>query len=222
MRCGFFFQRPATLALPLSLVVDPNATRPHGGGTAAASGIVHLPGAVQSGDEVAINQLMPVVYEQLRRIAKRHLAHQRPGHTLQTTDLISEAYLKLVKLQEVGWKDRIHFVAVASRAMRSVLVDYARRRSYAKRGGNLMRVSLGDVDQTSELGPGEIIAVDEALSRLAALDPRKSQIVELRYFGGLTVEETAEFFGVSDWTIKREWRWARAWLHRELGEERRR
>src|SRR5215831_1640881 len=133
----------------------------------SASGVTRLLSAVQSGDEAAINQLMPVVYEQLRRIAKRHLAHQRPGHTLQTTDLISEAYLKLVKLQEVGGKNRIHFFALASRAMRSVLVDYARKRGYAKRGGNPVRVSLGDVDQASEQGAGEIIAVDEALSRLS-------------------------------------------------------
>ena len=172
------------------------------------------------GDEALVNELVPVVYEQLRRLAKRHLAGQRPGHTLQTRDLVNEAYLKLINLRETAWKDRVHFCAVASRAMRSVLVDYARTRGYAKRGGNPVRVSLSDADQSSEQGGVEIIAVDEALSRLAALDPRKSQIVELRYFGGLSVEETAELIGLSARTVKREWRWARAWLYRELGEER--
>lgn len=187
--------------------------------TAAASGVTRLLAAVQGGDPAAVNQLMPVVYEELRRLAKRHMAGQRPGHTLQTTDLVNEAYLKLVNLQETGWKDRIHFFAVASRAMRSVLVDYARRRGYAKRGGNPVRVSLGEADRVSLQKSAEIIAVDEALSRLALLDPRKSQIVELRYFGGLSVEESAELTGVSRRTIMREWRWAKAWLYRELGEE---
>jgi len=175
---------------------------------------------VQRGDDAAVNQLIPVVYEELRRLAKRHMAGQRRGHTLQTADLVNEAYLKLVNVQETGWKDRLHFFAVASRAMRSVLVDYARRRGYAKRGGNPVRVSLSEADQRSEEKSAEVIAVDEALSGLAALDPRKSRIVELRYFGGLSVEETAGLLGLSARTIKREWRWARAWLHRELGEER--
>jgi len=188
--------------------------------TAATSGVSGLLAAVQAGDETAVNKLLPVVYEELRRLAKRHLAGQRPGHTLQTTDLVNEAYLKLVDLQETGWKDRIHFFAVASRAMRSVLVDYARRRGYAKRGGNPLRVSLSEADQASDQTSAEIIAVDEALSRLAALDPRKSQIVELRYFGGLSVDESAELIGLSPRTVKREWRWAKAWLYRTLGEER--
>ena len=187
---------------------------------AAAPQVTGLLVAVQRGDAAAVNQLIPVVYEELRRLAKRHMARQRKGHTLQTADLVSEAYLKLVNVKEAGWKDRIHFFAVASRAMRSVLVDYARRRGYAKRGGNPIRVSLSEADQRSEEKSAEVIAVDEALSGLAALDPRKSRIVELRYFGGLSVEETAGLLGLSARTIKREWRWARAWLHRELGEER--
>jgi len=186
----------------------------------AASQVTGLLAAVQRGDDAAVNQLIPVVYEELRRLAKRHMAGQRRGHTLQTADLVNEAYLKLVNVQETGWKDRLHFFAVASRAMRSVLVDYARRRGYAKRGGNPVRVSLSEADQRSEEKSAEVIAVDEALSGLAALDPRKSRIVELRYFGGLSVEETAGLLGLSARTIKREWRWARAWLHRELGEER--
>jgi len=187
---------------------------------AAASQVTGLLVAVQRGDAAAVNQLIPVVYEELRRLAKRHMARQRKGHTLQTADLVSEAYLKLVNVKEAGWKDRIHFFAVASRAMRSVLVDYARRRGYAKRGGNPIKVSLSEADQAAEEKSAEVIAIDEALGRLAALDPRKSRVVELRYFGGLTVEESAELLGVSSKTIDREWRWARAWLHRELGEER--
>jgi RNA polymerase sigma-70 factor, ECF subfamily len=186
--------------------------------THAASRHAGLLTAVRSGDDAAVNRLMPAVYEELRRLAKRHMAGQRRGHTLQTADLVNEAYLKLVNVQETGWKDRIHFFAVASRAMRSVLVDYARRRSYAKRGGNPIRVSLSEADQISGEKSAEVIAVDEALSRLAALDLRKSQIVELRYFGGLSVEESAELMSLSPSTVKREWRRAKAWLYRELGD----
>jgi len=186
---------------------------------APATGVTALLAAAEGGDEAAVNELVPVVYGELRRLARRHMAGQRRGHTLQKAGLVSEAYLKLVNVKGAGWKDRIHFFAVASRAMRSVLVDYARRRGYAKRGGNPIRVSLSEADQISEEKSAEVIAVDEALNRLAALDPRKSQIVELRYFGGLSVEETAELLGLSSRTIKREWRWARAWLYRELGED---
>src|SRR5438128_1338464 len=172
--------------------------------TDGASGVTDLLAAVRAGDETAVNQLVPAVYEELRRLAKRHMAGQRRGHTLQTADLVNEAYLKLVNLHETGWNDRIHFFAVASRAMRSVLVDYARRRGYAKREGNPIRVSLSEADQISEGKSAEVIAVDEALTRLAALDPRKSQIVELRYFGGLGVEDSAELMGRSARTIERQ------------------
>jgi RNA polymerase sigma-70 factor, ECF subfamily len=187
---------------------------------ASESQVTALLAAVESGDEAAMNRLVPLVYEELRRLARRHMAGQRRGHTLQTADLVSEAYLKLVNVKGTGWKNRVHFLAVASRAMRSVLVDYARRRGYAKRGGNPVRVSLSEADQISEQRTAEVVAVDEALSRLAVLDPRKAQIVELRYFGGLGVEETAHLLDLSSRTIKREWRWARAWLYRELGEGR--
>jgi RNA polymerase sigma-70 factor, ECF subfamily len=187
---------------------------------APASEVTGLLAAIQSGDKGAMNRLVPLVYEELRRLARRHMAGQRRGHTLQTADLVGEAYLKLVNATEAGWSNRAHFFAVASRAMRSVLVDYARRRGYAKRGGNPVRVSLSEADQRSEQATAEIVAVDEALSRLAALDPRKARIVELRYFGGLSVEETAHLLDLSPRTIKRDWRWARAWLFRELGEAR--
>ncbi len=172
----------------------------------------------QSIDDGAVDGLMPVVYEQLRRIAKRHLAGQQQGHSLQTVDLVDEAYLKLAHRAE--WKNRAHFVAVASRAMRCVLVDHARKRGYAKRGRNPIRVSLTEGERGSDPGSAEIIAVHEALNRLAQVDPRKSQIVELRYFGGLGDEEIAEVIGLSTRTVKREWRWAKAWLYRELGDER--
>jgi RNA polymerase sigma-70 factor, ECF subfamily len=187
---------------------------------APASEVTALLAAVGCGDDAAMKQLVPLLYEELRRLARRHLAGQRRGHTLQTADLVSEAYLKLVNVKGTGWKNRVHFFAVASRAMRSVLVDYARRRGYAKRGGNPVRVSLSEADQISDQPTAEVVAVDEALNHLAALDPRKAQIVELRYFGGLSVEEVAHLVDLSPRTVKREWRWARAWLYRELGEER--
>src|SRR5438093_1628073 len=144
---------------------------------APVSEVTALLATLESGDEAAMNQLVPLVYQELRLLARRHLAGQRQGHTLQTADLVGEAYLKLVNPQGTGWKNRAHFFAVASHAMRSVLVDYARRRRYAKRGGNALRVSLSEADQISEPRTAEVVAVDEALSRLATLDPRKAQIV---------------------------------------------
>jgi RNA polymerase sigma factor (TIGR02999 family) len=176
--------------------------------------------SVQGGDEAAVDELVPLVYEQLRRLAKRHLAGQQRGQSLQTVDLVNEAYLKLAHRRGVEWKNRAHFMAVASRAMRCVLVDHARRRGYAKRGRNPIRVSLAQGERGSDPGSAEILAVHEALTRLAQVDSRKSQIVELRYFGGLGDEEIAEVIGLSTRTVKREWRWARAWLYRELGDER--
>lgn len=173
----------------------------------------------RSGDRAALDKLMPVVYQELRRLAKRHLLRQSPGHTLQTTDLVNEAYLKLANVQRMGWKNRFHFLSVASRAMRFVLVDHARKRGYAKRGGNPVRVSLNDVLIVSEQRSAEVLAVDGALSRLAVLDPRKGKIVELKYFGGLSIEETAEVLGVSPVTVNREWAKARAWLYDELRQE---
>ena len=188
--------------------------------TAATPGTDRRRSSVQSRDEVVVDELVPVVYERLRRLARRHLAGQQQGHSLQTADLVNEAYLKLAHRRGAEWKNRAHFVAVASRAMRCVLVDHARRRGYAKRGRNPIRVSLTDGERGSDPGSAEIIAVHEALTRLAQVDPRKSQIVELRYFGGLGDEEIAEVIGLSSRTVKREWRWAKAWLYRELGDER--
>jgi RNA polymerase sigma factor (TIGR02999 family) len=186
--------------------------------TAAPSGTDRRRSSDQRADEV--DELVPLVYEQLRRIARRHLAGQQEGHSLQTADLLDEAYLKLAHRRGAEWGSRAHFVAVASHAMRCVLVDHARRRGYAKRGRNPIRVSLTEGESGSDPGSAEVIAVHEALTRLAQLDPRKSRIVELRYFGGLGDEEIAEAIGLSTRTVRREWRWAKAWLYRELGSER--
>ena len=181
----------------------------------AASSFLETPPS----DAATLDRLTPLLYEQLRRVAKRYMVGQRPGHTFSTTDLINEAYLKLAHLEEPEWKNRIHFLSVASRAMRSVLVDYARKRRYAKRGANPVRVSLTGASLTSEQPGEEVLAIDQALRRLSELDRRKSKIVELRYFGGLGIEEVAQVVAVSTGTVKREWEKARAWLRRELGRE---
>ena len=169
-----------------------------------------------SAERVALDELVPVVYPELRRLAKRHLFRQSPRQPLQTTDLVSEAYLKLAHLQGMEWEDRHHFLSVASCAMRSVLVDDARKRSYAKRGGGTAEVSLDDGPAPSEERAPEVLEIDVALRRLSVLDPRKSQIVELRFLGGLSIDETAIALEVSPATVKREWAKAKAWLHDEL------
>jgi len=167
-------------------------------------------------EAAALRRLTPFLYEQLRLMARRHMAGQRQGHTFNTTDLLGEAYLKLANLGGPECRSRVTFLSIASRAMRSVLVDYARKRSYAKRGGNPVRISMTDATLSSEQPGEEVLALHQALKRLAELDPRKSQIVELRCFGGLGVEEVAEVMTVSPSTVKREWEKARAWLRREL------
>src|SRR5215472_9918488 len=156
-----------------------------------------LVGESKETEAAALRRLTPFLYEQLHLMARRHMAGQRQGHTFNTTDLLGEAYLKLANLGEPECQSRITFLSLASRAMRSVLVDYARKRRYAKRGGNRVRVSIGDAGLVSEQPVAEVLAIDEALGRLSGLDPRKSQIVELRYFGGLGVEEVAEVMTVS-------------------------
>jgi RNA polymerase sigma factor (TIGR02999 family) len=168
------------------------------------------------GDSSALDRLMSLVYDELRRMARRHIARQAPGHMLQTTALVHEAYLKLVDLKDVRWQDRAHFFAVAAKAMRHILVDYARSRHAAKRGGRFRIVSLDEAAAICEDRAAEVVALDDALKGLAALDPRKCQVVELRYFGGLSVADTAEVLGVSPETVARDWRLARTWLLREL------
>lgn len=171
-----------------------------------------------AGDQAALEQLMPLVYDELRSIAHRHLGRERAGHTLQTSALVNEAYLKLVKEREMRWQNRAHFFAIAARLMRLILVDYARGRNRVRRGGGAQRVSLDEAMAVSDEQAVDVLAVDEALNRLAAFDERKSRVVELRYFSGLSVEETAEVLQVSAVTVMREWRLAKAWLHRALTE----
>ena len=168
------------------------------------------------GDQEALNKLMPLVYDELHRLASRYLRHERPGHTLQTTALVHEAYLKLVNQRDANWENRVHFFAVAAHVMRQILVDYARRHHASKRGGDLYKLSLDEALVTSEEKGADLLALDEALERLAAIDPQQSRVVELRVFGGLTVEETAEALGISPRTVKREWSMAKAWLHKQI------
>jgi RNA polymerase sigma factor (TIGR02999 family) len=159
---------------------------------------------------------MPVVYEELRRLAGHYLRLERPGHTLQPTALLHEAFLRLVGQREVVWQNRAHFFGIAAQMMRRILVDHARRKMAAKRDASAYRVELALPEGEAEDREPELLALDEALTQLEELDPRQARIVELRFFGGLTVEETAEVTGVSTRTVKREWRTARAWLRSEL------
>ena len=168
-----------------------------------------------NGDEVALEQLMPLVYDELRKMAHGYMKRQPSGHTFQTTELIHETYLKLAKQEQQNWQNRAHFFGVAASAMRHILVDYARSKHSQKRGGWQERVTLSDVvGSTAE--SKDIVALDDALKALAALDERKSRVVELKYFGGITNEEIAEVLKVSIDTVKRDWRFARTWLLREL------
>ena len=174
------------------------------------------------GDNAALDQLVPLVYPELRRLAQRYMRRENSAHTLQTSALINEAYLRIVDQQEVEWQDRAHFFAVAAQVMRHILIDHARRHRYAKRGAGARHVPLDETAIISQERATEFLALDDALTRLAAIDARKSQIVELRFFGGLTVEEIAEVMKLSPITIKREWRSAKAWLHSEIaGSDRR-
>jgi len=184
--------------------------------TPASQEVSQLLRAWSNGDQDALDKLMPLVYEELRRMAKRHMDRQSPGHTLQTTALIHEAFLRLVDQREAHWQNRAHFFAVAARAMRHILVDYARARPAAKRGGGAKVVSLDEAAVASDERAAEMVALDDALKSLAAVDRRKCQVVELKYFGGLSVEETAEVLKVSPETVARDWRLARTWLLREL------
>jgi len=177
--------------------------------------------AWSSGDEAALQTLIPLVYEELHRIARRYMGREREGHTLQTSALVNEAYLRLVDWKNVEWQNRAHFFAVSAQMMRRILVDFARDRRYVKRGGGALQVSLAEAaGMTSQRGT-DLVALDDALNSLAVMDKRKSQVVELRFFGGLSVEETAEVLKVSPETIMRDWRLAKVWLLRELGKPRR-
>jgi RNA polymerase sigma factor (TIGR02999 family) len=169
-----------------------------------------------NGNQAALEMLMPLVYEELHRLARRHIGRERPGHTLQTSALVNEAYLRLVDQRNVHWQNRTHFFSIASRLMRRILVDHARSRHFVKRGGGLRRVSLDEAAVVSQNRAADLIALDDALTNLAAVDPRKCQVVELRFFGGLSVEEIATIVGVSPVTVMRDWSTAKAWLHRAI------
>lgn len=168
------------------------------------------------GDRGALDALMPLIHEELHGLARRYLSREHPGHTLQPTALINEAYLRLVGERAMSWQSRAHFIGVTAQLMRFILVDHARSRQAQKRGAGAVRVTFDEsLPVSDERGP-EVVALDDAMTRLAAVDPRKGRIAELRYFGGLSVEETAEALEVSVATVMRDWRLARAWLQREL------
>lgn len=171
------------------------------------------------GDQEALDRLMPLVYDELRRVAKRILRGESSGHTLQATALVNEAYLKLIQQHEVEWQNRAHFFAIAARLMRRILVDHARNHQASKRGGAARKLSLDEALGVPAAQAVDLIALEDALTELARLDPEQSRLVELRFFGGLTIEEVAEVLGVSPATVKREWNMAKAWLYRELSNQ---
>ena len=173
--------------------------------------------AWSDGDESALDQLVPLVYEELRKLAHRYMSRERAGHTLQTTALVNEAYLRLVSWNEVQWQNRAHFFAVSAQMMRRILVDFARNKQYLKRGGGALQVSLGEAAALTECRTSDLVALDEALTALFEIDKRKGQVVEMRFFGGLSVKEASAVLKVSEETIMRDWRLAKVWLLRELG-----
>jgi RNA polymerase sigma-70 factor, ECF subfamily len=170
----------------------------------------------RGGDQAALEQLIPLVHDELRRLARRHMARERVDHTLQATALVNEAFVRLIDVRQIKWQDRAHFFAMSSRLMRRILVDFARSKGYQKRGGGAQKVSFDEaLVVTTEPGQ-DLVALDDALNALAAFDGRKAQVVEMRFFGGLSVEETAEALKVSVDTVMRDWKLAKAWLLREL------
>ena len=172
--------------------------------------------AWSSGNRDALERLTPIVYDELHRLARSYMRRERPGHSLQATALVNEAYMRLVDYKGMQWQNRAHFFAVSAQLMRRILVDHARSHNAAKRGGLQIKLQLDDAIPCSDVKREEMIALDDALNRLASWDPRQSRIVELRFFGGLTEKEVGEVLGVSERTVKREWQVARAWLHGQL------
>ncbi|NUQ65069.1 MAG: sigma-70 family RNA polymerase sigma factor [Pirellulales bacterium] len=175
--------------------------------------------AVEAGDRAAVDRLVPLVYTELRALAASHLQRESPGHTLQPTALVHEAFLKLADQQRVHWQGRTHFFAVGAQIMRRILVDHARAKKTARRGAGRLRVPIEEGVTVSPRSEEDVLAVDEALERLAQIDGRQARIVELRFFGGLSVDEVAEAMGISKRTVEREWTAVRAWLRRELAED---
>lgn len=178
--------------------------------------VTQLLKAWTAGDQKALEELIPLVYEQLHRVAQHYMAGQRPGHTLQTTALVNEVYVRLVDCGQVNWHDRAHFFAVSAQLMRRILIDFARTRGYQKRGGGLPHLSLEEAPSLCNEPDANIVALDDALKALAEVDDRKSRVVELRFFGGLSVEETAVILGISPETVGRDWKMAKMWLLHEL------
>ena len=181
-----------------------------------AQNVTELLVAWGNGDDSARDELMPLVYEELHRLAHRYMGRERIGHTLQTSGLVNEAYLRLIDQSQVHWQNRAHFFGIAAQMMRRILVDYARSRQYAKRGGGAQQVSLDEALIVSAERADEVVALDDALQDLAQFDQRKSQIVELRFFGGLSIDETAELLKVSPGTVMRDWTLAKAWLRKQV------
>ena len=178
--------------------------------------VTRLLQAWSEGDEGALQKLMPLVYKELHRLARRYMAGERPGHTLQTSALVHEAYLRLVDVKKVNWQNRAHFFGVSAQLMRRILVDFARSRRSLKRGGDTPTVSLEEGSIVSRGRGADVVALDDALKTLAAMDPRRSRVVELRFFGGLSAEESAEVLKVSAETVMHDWKLAKVWLLREL------
>jgi RNA polymerase sigma-70 factor (ECF subfamily) len=185
----------------------------------STQGVTEMLVAWSNGDKSALERLIPLVHDELHRLAHRYMNRERPGHMLQTTALVNEAYLRLVDSSHVRWQNRAHFFAVSAQLMRRILVDFARSRNYLKRGGNAVQVSLDEALAILPEQDADLVALDEALNALAAIDERKSRVVELRFFGGLNIEETAEVLKVSPDTVMRDWRLAKVWLLRELSAE---
>jgi RNA polymerase sigma factor (TIGR02999 family) len=172
--------------------------------------------AWSGGDQAAYDELIPLVYQELHRLAHQYIRRERPGHPLQTSALVNEAYLRLVEQKSYTWQSRAHFLGIAAHTMRRILVDHARSRRYRKRGGEALQVDFDEAMIVSSERAAEVVALDDALGRLAEIDPRKSQLVELRFFGGLSIEETAEVLHVSPGTVMRDWTLAKAWLRKEI------
>ena len=195
------------------------AGEPSEGQSVSPQEVTRLLQAWKAGDEGALERLMPLVYEELHRLARRYMAAEQTGHPLQTTALVHEVYLRLVDANTIDWQNRAHFYAICARLMRRILIDFARSRNYQKRGPNFAHIQLEEAATISATVGSELLAVDEALKQLATIDTRKSEVVEMRFFGGLTVEEIAASLSVSPETVMRDWKLAKAWLQRELSHE---
>jgi RNA polymerase sigma factor (TIGR02999 family) len=182
----------------------------------SSTAVTQLLGRWRGGDREALDSLIPLVYDELRSIAQRYLRNERPGHTLQSTALVHEAYVRLINQDLPEWQNRAHFFAVAAQLMRQILVDHARAYRASKRGGGVCNLALDEAEQNAKRVDVDILALDDALKTLSAMDAQQGKVVELKFFGGLSIEDTAEVLGVSSSTVKRDWITARAWLHREL------